>query len=98
MIDDDTVSAIVTGYGNAAEREMVRVTMDELRTGGGDARRLSRRVQPWTVSIYQHQVEENQRVGLLEEIMLGLYEWRGTYDRVTGIGGITAIDPDHFIV
>ena len=38
------------------------------------------------------------RSGLLSEVMPGIYEWRGDYDEVTGIGGTTALDPDELIV
>ena len=104
MIDDDTVSAIVTSEqafeaANAPdERQKMLDAVAALRGGSKDARRLLRQVQPWTVSLYRRQASENQRAGLLFEIMPGLYEWRGDYDPVTGIGGVSGIDPDRLIV
>ena len=104
MIDDDTVSAIVThkqafeAADAPDEWQQILDAVAALRGGSTDARRLLRQVQPWTVSLYRRQTSENQRAGLLNEIMPGLYEWRGDYDPVTGIGGVTGIDPDRLIV
>ena len=104
MIDDDTVSAIVSSEAvfRAAdapeERQKILDAIAALRRGNKDARRLLRQVQPWAVSFYQRQASENQRAGLLDEIMPGLYEWRGTYNPVTGIGGVSVIDPDRLVV
>ena len=104
MIDDDTVSAIVTSQEafKAAEKpeeqQQVLAAVAALRTGSKDARRLLRQVQPWTVSLYRRQASEKQRAGLLDEIMPGIYEWSGDYNRVTGIGGVTTLDPDALVV
>ena len=103
MIDDDTVSAIVThkqafeAADAPDEWQQILDAVAALRGGSKDARRLLRQVQPWTVSLYRRQASENQRAGLLNEIMPGLYEWRGEYDPVTGIGGVNTIDPDMLI-
>jgi hypothetical protein len=39
-----------------------------------------------------------ERDGLIAEVMPGIYEWLGSYDPVTGIGGITSMDPDRLVV
>ena len=104
MIDDDTVSAIVTSEqafeaGNApGERQKILDAIAATRGGSKDVRQLLRQVQPWTVSLYQRRASENQRAGLLGEIMPGLYEWRGVYNLITGIGGVSEIDPDRLII
>ena len=104
MIDDDTVSAIVTSQEafkiakKPEEWQQVLDAVAALRKGSNDARRLLRQTQPWTVSLYRGQANEKQRAGLLDEIMPGIYEWRGVYGRVTGIGGVTTIDPDTLVV
>ena len=104
MIDDDTVSAIVTSqeaFEAAKKPEEWQQVLDAvaaLREGSKDARRLLRQTQPWTVSLYRGQANEKQRAGLLDEIMPGLYEWLGTYDERTGIGGVSAMDPDRLVV
>ena len=104
MIDDDTVSAIVThkqafeAADAPDEWQQILDAVAALRGGSKDARRLLRQTQPWTVSLYRRQASESQRAGLLDEIMPGLYEWHGDYDPVTGIGGVSGIDPDRLIV
>ena len=104
MIDDDTISAVVTSeeaFKAANKREewpQVLNAVAELRDGSKNARHLLRQVQPWAVSLYQREALENERAGLLDEIMPGLYEWRGTYDAVNGIGDTKSMDPDHLIV
>ena len=103
MIDDDTVSAVVTreeafkAADKLEERPKVLNAVDSLRQGSKNARQLLRQVQPWAVSLYRREAFEKGRAGLLYEIMPGLYEWRGTYDTVTGIGGVKTIDPDALI-
>ena len=98
MIDDATLEAVVPKYGTGEERERVGRMLEPLRNGTPAARSVIRSLQPWTVQIYLNQASGMLRSGLLSEVMPGLYEWRGDYDEVTGIGGITALDPDALIV
>ncbi len=104
MIDDDTVSAVVTreeafkAANKPEEWPKVLKAVAVLREGNKNARQLLRQVQPWSVSLYRGEALEKERTGLLDEIMPGLYEWRGTYNAVTGIGGVKTIDPDQLIV
>ena len=98
MIEDDTVDVIVPNYGEPEERRMVEDTLDKLRNGTPEARFLLRRVRPWTLQVYRSQVASNERSGLMAQVMPGVYEWFGDYDSVTGIGGITGLDPDRLIV
>ena len=104
MIDDDTVSAVVTreeAFKAADKLEEWTKVLDAvagLREGNKSTRQLLRQVQPWSVSLYRREALEKERAGLLHEIMPGLYEWRGAYDAVTGIGGVKTIDPDQLIV
>ena len=103
MIDDDTVSAVITSEEafKAANQneEWLRVlnAVAALRDGSRNARHLLRQVQPWTVSLYRREALQRERAGLLYEIKPGIYEWRGAYNAVTGIGGVTTIDPDALI-
>ena len=98
MIENDAVDVIVRSYGEPEERRMVEATLDRLRNGTPEARFLLRRVRPWTLQVYQNQVASNERSGLMAQVMPGVYEWFGAYDPVTGIGGITGLDPDQLIV
>jgi len=103
MIDDDTVSAVVTreeafkAVNQPEEWPKVLNAVAALREGNKNARQLLRQLQPWSVSLYRREALEKERAGLLDEIMPGLYEWRGAYDAVAGIGGVTTIDPDTLI-
>ena len=104
MIDDDTVSAVVTSKevfraaNQLGERQKIVDAVAALHEGNKDARRLLRQVQPWVVSLYRRQALEKERTGLLDEIMPGLLEWLGDYNLVTGIGGATTMDPDRLVV
>ena len=98
MIDDDTFTAIVPNYGTGRQRQEVTEIIQEIRNGGPNARRLARRVQPWSVAIYRNKAMEMERTGLIAPVMPGLYEWRGEYDRITGIGSAKAADPDLLVV
>ena len=98
MIDDATLEAVVPKYGTEEERERVGRALERLHNGTPAARSVVRSLQPWTVQIYLNQASGMLRSGLLSEVMPGLYEWRGDYDEVTGIGGITSVDPDELIV
>lgn len=104
MIDDDTVSAVVTreeafkAADKLEEWPKLLEAVAGLREGNKSARQLLRQVQPWSVSLYRREALEKERTGLLYEIMPGLYEWRGSYNVITGIGGVTAMDPDQLIV
>ena len=98
MIDDDTVGAVITNYGPAADRQRVRELIHSLRAGSPESRALLRSLQPWLVQIFRNQAAALARAGLLAEIMPGLYQWMGDYHPVTGIGGIKSVDPDQLIV
>ena len=99
MIDDDTITAIVPNYGTSDQRQETAEIIQEIRNGEPkNARRLARRVQPWSVTIYRNKAMEMEKTGLIAPVMPGLYEWRGEYDRITGIGGAKAADPDLLVV
>ena len=98
MIEDDTADVIVPQYGTPEEQEEVESVLRQLRNGTPEARILLRKARPWTVQIYPRQVPANMRSGLIAEVIPAVYEWLGDYDPVTGIGGITGLDPDKLIV
>ena len=84
--------------GTEEERERVGRMLERLRNGTPATRSVIRSLQPWTVQIYLNQASGMLKSGLLSEVMPGFHEWQGDYDEVTGIGGITALDPDALIV
>lgn len=98
MIDDDAVPVIISNYGARQERQTVNDAIAALRNGNHGGRRLLRRLQPWQVQIYRRQAAELETKSLLMPVMPGLYEWWGSYDPVTGIGGVDHPEPDRWIV
>ena len=76
----------------------VQTALEQLRRGAPESRLLLRRLQPWTVQVYDTQTGSLDRAGLVAEVMPGVYEWLEDYSPVTGIGGITTLDPDRLIV
>jgi CRISPR-associated endonuclease/helicase Cas3 len=85
MIDDDTVSVVVTQYGADAERADVRRLLDRLRAGTPDARRVLRRLQPYTVAVWRGEAANLERRGFISPVMEGLGEWLGDYDQRKGL-------------
>jgi CRISPR-associated endonuclease/helicase Cas3 len=84
MIDGDTVDVIVT-YGSPEEQAAVQRTVAALRTGQANVREAMRSIQPFLVSLYHHQVKGYLQQGLITEVLPGLGEWHGGYDRVRGL-------------
>jgi len=87
MIDDETVNVLITDYGTPHERDQVRSILAALRAGAPPTRRLLRRIQPYTVSLWRRQALDYQQRGFLssDEIAPGLWDWLGTYDPVRGL-------------
>ena len=98
MIEDETLDAVVTGCGASEERRWIVDSIERLRDGTAASRSIIRALQPWMVQIYRKQAIAMIRSGLLLEVVPGLYEWRGEYREITGIGGVATPDPDLLIV
>lgn len=96
MIDDDTLSAVVTGYGSPRAKALVRRSLDELRAGSPRARFLLRTLQPYVVSIRQREAERLER-GLLLPVTERLAEWCGPYASPRGIAA-AGFDPEALII
>lgn len=83
LVDEDTVSVLVTGY----ESDMLTITAHEIRDEanaiGGMTRRLWQKAQPLCVSLPRVGVEGG-KLGV-DPIPGGLYVWEGEYDSKTGI-------------
>jgi CRISPR-associated endonuclease/helicase Cas3 len=86
MIDDDTESVIVTGYGSEAERAHVHALVERLRTRVGSARSLMRQLQPYVVAVRRTQAQRYRRDGFISaELLPGISEWFGDYDNIRGL-------------
>ncbi len=92
MIDDATVPVIVP-YAYA-QAEIADLTV-KLRQHPEQARKLLRRLQPFMVSLRQHEIIQAQKRGMADELaeVPGIYEWRGKYDDKRGIVLDGGIDP-----
>lgn len=95
MIDDATESVVITSYGDRQER--VRETLEQLRGGDPQARRLRGELQPYLVTLYTRQASRYRQQGLISEVSPGLGEWHGTYDLVRGLTG-EGPDPNILVV
>jgi CRISPR-associated endonuclease/helicase Cas3 len=98
MIDDDTEAVVITSYGSIHQQSLARQALDRLKLGVPDARSLFHRLQPFMVSVYRGQTHSMSRDGLIAEVMPGLWEWRGVYHPVTGVGGAASLDPDDLVL
>lgn len=97
MIADETESVIVRDYGTDEERRKIASWIEQLRAGVPYARALLRRVQPYTVAVRVREAGQYRNQGLIIDLIPGVGEWHGKYDRVTGLIG-DAADPDHLVV
>ncbi|MCD6599931.1 MAG: CRISPR-associated helicase Cas3' [Dehalococcoidia bacterium] len=84
IIEDDTVPAVVR-YRSADNPSSVDSLLATVSHDTENPRWLIRRLQPYIVNIREHQVTNLQQEGLLDEILPGLYEWKGGYDKVRGV-------------
>ena len=83
LVDDDTVSVLVTAYDSDTLQDTALSIRDEARALGGMTRRLWQKAQPLCVSLPRVGAESG-KFGL-ELIPGGLYIWDGDYNPKTGI-------------
>jgi CRISPR-associated endonuclease/helicase Cas3 len=98
MIDDDSAAVVVRYRGIEDSDDTVDRLISYVQHQEGKVPRwLLRQLQPYLVNVRSRLVESYQRDGLLQELVPGLWEWLGKYDRV---GGITADNrnPEELVV
>ena len=98
MIEDDTAAVVITDYGSTSAKGQVAHDLEALRSGRGNQRMLMRRLQPYMVNVRSSQMSRIRAQGLVSEVVDGLWEWLGNYDRIRGIGGASGISPDLLVV
>lgn len=88
LIKSNTVSVIVKyeGFGKVFNEWQEKPSRDSWR-----------KLQPYVVNVYEHEVPKLQRDGLIRELTKGLFLWGGLYDEIKGIGDLV-FDPCDFIV
>ena len=87
MIDDATMPVIVQ-YGEPGPEEALNAVRAKGSIAGGDWRNL----QLYAVNIYRYRFEQHVKEGLVEEVLDGLYLWKGGYHARKGIAQESA-DP-----
>jgi CRISPR-associated endonuclease/helicase Cas3 len=89
LIEDDGAPVVVrypTGDAGVVDQ-----LLGQLRQQPQRGRAIFRRLQPFVVNVRRGLLEQHASRGLATEVLPGLWEWHGKYDRVRGIG---AGEPD----
>ena len=90
MIEDDTESVIVTSYGSAAGRELVRADIAALQANPTRAREILRRLQPYMVALRRDLARRYRTSGLIGDLLHGdslpdVGIWHGVYHETHGL-------------
>jgi len=88
MLDDDSVSVVVTSYGAAAATTDL---LDRLRGGAAPSTAEFRELQPYTVGLPRRVAARPDVDALLRPVIDGLWEWVGAYDALVGIDDETTV-------
>jgi CRISPR-associated endonuclease/helicase Cas3 len=93
LIEDNTMTVVVP-YGNAEERRVAEEAWLSVEAKAWNLRELLRRLQPYTVSLYQHQAEKYKKEGWIQAsaILPDLGLWLGEYDPVRGLQAGLTVD------
>jgi CRISPR-associated endonuclease/helicase Cas3 len=92
---DDATAPVVVSWG--PDEEKAQQLIQRIKNGQGSPLELIRRLGPYLVNVRQREIERLQRQGLVAKLTPSLWEWRGLYDSVRGIGQGT-LDPDALVV
>ena len=92
LIDEDTVPVVVPYRGRDGTDRTVDDLLAAVRALGEIPQAVFRRLQPFLVQLWRREAEAQARVGQLEELRPGLWEWLGGYDALRGITDATG-DP-----
>lgn len=97
LIADDTASVLVRYWTTLPDGEEVDNAIDRLRTRRGNPRLIWRLLQPLIVNVRSTVLSGYAREGLAAEIVPGLWEWLGEYDRIRGLVGDRR-DPEALVI
>lgn len=85
MIEDESVPVIVQYPSSPDSRHIVKERLDRLRNSTHLHRDDLRALQPYIVNLLTHEFKKAQQQNLVEEVISGVWEWRGGYD--SGLDG-----------
>jgi CRISPR-associated endonuclease/helicase Cas3 len=80
MVENDTTSVIVKYADTIDSMDHITKTITALRTSSNPHRTHLRTLQPYTVGLLSHEFKKAQQQGLVQEVVLGVWEWLGVYD------------------
>jgi CRISPR-associated endonuclease/helicase Cas3 len=96
MIDSPTAPVLIRNALLEEERALIEMWLERLLIGWGSPRTALRRLQPFTVNLYQQDLNRALRERLAAPLTAGLCEWLGKYDKRRGLTWDTA-DPADLI-
>lgn len=85
LIDEESVSLIVRYWEALPDGEPVDQALWRLRDRRGNPRELWRALQPLMLGVRAYALRQYERTGLAWEVVPGLWEWKGGYDRTRGL-------------
>ncbi len=97
LIPDDTESVVVPYRDHMPNGEPLELILNSLKDGYGNPRFLWRALQPFTVSVRRHSLNDYAAQLQVVEVVPGLWRWLGVYDEVRGIM-IGGRDPTNYVL
>lgn len=97
MIETPTVQVVIRKGLLSDEEELVAHWCERLTQGWCSPREALRKLQPFTVSLYQQDLNRALREHFAKPLEAGLYEWLGTYDERRGLTWAIA-DPADLVI
>jgi CRISPR-associated endonuclease/helicase Cas3 len=83
MIDDDTFPVLIWDYDD--EATIARDQLLDAAKWKSGLRAAYRAIQPYVIAGRTYERGKFDQAGLLEEVLPGLWEWKGKYDRKLGL-------------
>lgn len=97
MIASPTVPVLIRRALMEEERNQIELWLGRLEEGWASPRIAVRKLQPFTVSLYQQDLSRALREHLAAPLAAGLFEWLGKYDNRRGLTW-DAADPADLII
>lgn len=97
LIDDDAVSIIVPYWTMMPDGEFLKDLLNRVRERQGNPREMWRALQPLMISVRRRALRSYERNAMVWEIVPGLFEWKGGYDRLRGLVE-TKLNPAELVI